>query len=489
MAEKVSDLIINEWQRGVAQSPYLGFADMRNVNLNEKPGALLIGFKATKESATTITGLPTWIVINPSNGTLYACDTDNKIYTSTDDGDSWSLVSGNTTSAGSGNGLAVWKDYLFLFRNTAIDVYGPLSGSPAWTNGWKTIDTAEHHPAIATQDDKLTFGAGRYVGTIQETASTTFLPSDAGTYTFTAQKLTLPAQYKIKCLAELGLDLKIGTWVGTNLYDAKIGVIFGWDRVSSSYAGSRTIFIQENGINQMKSVQGRLWFTAGVKANLYVSEGGAPTLAAEWKMVDHITNSGSNLDPRPGAIEFHNGKILVGIGGGAGSTPIGVLSYEIRTAAQAIERTISTGSVTGSTKIGALFSVSGEVFVIGWQDGTGQGADMVGKDGKRSTSYEAYADSALIRAGSASNKRQFSEVEIILGRELAANQGVRVSWRDALNDSFTAMGTYDHSTYGAVSVITAVASVPDIANIQLRVELTTGSDSTTTPELLEVRLR
>ena len=473
------------WQAGIAKSPYLGFADMQNVLIDEKPGALTLQFAATKQSSTTISGLPKKTVINPVNGDLWTIDSDGKVYTSTDDGASWSLVTGNTL--GSGQGLDIWKGYLFAFRASAIDVYGPLASSPSWSNSWQSVDTADFHPTVLTQDDKLTFGAGRYVGTIQEVSGQTFAPGTGGTYTFTAQKLTLPAVYKVRCMAQLGLDLKIGTWIGPNLYDVKGAAIFAWDRVSASYAGSRTIFMRENGVNQMLAAEGVLYFTAGVRQTLYATLGGVPQFLTDWKSIAFV--AGGNLDPQFDAIAFHKGKVLVGMCAGAGASPLGVYAHDTRTHANTLLNILSTGSSASSTKIGTIFSVTDEVYIVGWQQGAAQGMDMVANNGYRAASYIGYVDTPLVMVGTPNNKRSFGTVDLLFGRDLASAQGCRLKWRQSLDDAFTTLGTFDFSTYGATGEITGNASIPDVTRLQLRIELTVGSSATDTPELMTVMLR
>src|SRR3990167_5137589 len=120
MAEE-KDLIFKDFQRGIADSSLLGYADMRNVLIDEVPGGVSCALVATKESATTIGDLVQWIVQDPATADLFAQDLDGKVYTSTDDGDSWSLVSGNTlpTANTGGQGMAVWEGYLFVARPTA----------------------------------------------------------------------------------------------------------------------------------------------------------------------------------------------------------------------------------------------------------------------------------------------------------------------------------------------------------------------------------
>ena len=493
MAKALEDIIFNNWQSGIAQSPYVGFADMQNVSISEKPGALLINFKPTKRSGTTITNLPTWIVQDDVSSKYFTLDTDGKLYKSTDT-ITWTLLTGNTLpSAGAGGqGLAVWRNYVFVARAAALDVMS--ISAETWSNSWQAIQSDTFaHPMVHTQDDKLTGGAGRYVFTLQETSGTTFLPSDSGTYTFTAQKLTLPSKYRVRCLAELGLDLKIGTWISSTsnqLFEQKTAVIFGWDRVSTSFAGSRTVFVSENGVSQMLAVNGILYFVAGLRGNLYATTGGGARLLKQFKSITFADST--SLNPRPGAIASHRNKLLIGMSADlaavAGGTPLGVYSYDLDTGAVVLENLISTGSGNNTTQIGALFSSRDVAYLIGWKQDSAQGIDQVGASNYRTTSYGALADTDLRAVGVANFKRPFSTVHILLGRDLASDEGIRVKWRKALDDGFTTMGTYDFATYGAVSEIVADASIPDVTKVQLRIEATTGASSETSPELMEVRL-
>ena len=483
-------IVIKDWAAGIGPSPFVGFGDMRGVAVDEKTGALLVNFKSSKESGTTITGLPRYVVVNPSNGDLYLLDDDGKLYKSSDDGDSWALITGNTLpSAGNGGaGLGLWKGYVFVFRgDTNLDVYSIAGGT--WTNGWKTVQDVDFHHAIITPDDKLTFGNGRYVATIQETASSTFDPGNSATYTYTADKLDLPAQYTVKCLEMLGLDLKIGTFVGSSPNDTKVADIFSWDRVSPSFTGSKTINIAENGVHAMKTVRGRMYVVAGAKGNVYVTNGTDTILFKEFKSVDFASTAGSSVVPLPGAVMAHNDKLYVGIGGGAGSTPHGVFSVHTVTGAVVMEGIISSGSVAAAVKIGALYSVSGETYIVGWQDATAQGADLVGNGNLRYASYAAYVDSPLYRVGTSKRKRSFSEVEFVLGRDLVSGQGVRISWRGALNDSFSSPVTFDFATHAGIPSAILDLPISDVENVQFRIELTTNGNVVTTPELLEVVVR
>ena len=71
-----------------------------------------------------------------NSGSIYGVDTLGQIWTNTTPGGTgaWMLVSGNTLTQTNGNGIAVWQNYLFAFRNRNIDVFGPLTdlSTAAW---------------------------------------------------------------------------------------------------------------------------------------------------------------------------------------------------------------------------------------------------------------------------------------------------------------------------------------------------------------------
>lgn len=485
MSSKSDELIIAEFEKGIANSPHLGFADIRNLDIHTSPGVVKIQYLTTKESSTTVTALVSWIVRDPNTGNIYALDEGNKVYKSTDGGDTWTDVTGSrTTTSGTGNGLAVWKDYVFACRNTKIDVMNISTGT--WTNNWQTITSEAFHPMLWGQDDILYGGANRYIFSVSENANQTFVPGTSATYTFSSQALDLPAQYKVKCLAELGKNLMIGTWVGANLYEQKLADIFPWDRVSSSF--NLPLRIGENGVNQLLTVNNSLYIHAGIRGRLYISNG---TVVKELRKLPNLNfANGEWINPYPGGIAFHDGKIILGFAQGGGNVnPVAV--HGIRNAALTVENTISTANVgaAGGVSIGGLLSVANDNYLIGWKDGSTFGIDRVGASGFRYTAYSAYLDSALYHVGLPNALRTFNEIEFQLAQPLATGQGIKLSYRTDDTSAFTDIGTYDFATFGAIQGKTVPANIVGAQYVQIRIALTTGSSSTTSPELRIVTLR
>jgi len=287
MAEK--PLIIDAPRQGIAQSPHVGFGDMRNLDLFSLPGIVKLNNILEKVSASNVTNLVKWIVRDPvtnSGQNFYAVDFVGEVYVSTNSGGSFASLSAQPgTAGGEGQGMAIWKDFLFVARETALDTYGPLSSSPNWLDDFKTDLTAdlEWHPMLVSKlDDKLYIGSGRYMASLAEVSGQNFADGTGSTFTWSGgdssnSALTLSEDYRIKCLAEQGNNLMIGTWVGStatdgsNITENKVADILPWD--GSATTIGQPIQLSENGINAMINIGGYLYILAGIDGKIYKSNG------------------------------------------------------------------------------------------------------------------------------------------------------------------------------------------------------------------------
>lgn len=482
--QRLPDIVINNFPRGISESPFIdGFADMRLLDIHSIPGVVQINHQASKKSASLVTGPVHWIRGNPADTTMYfAFSNQNEIIKSTDSGASWSAFSGNTTSGGTGNGLVIWKGYLLAIRNQSIDI--SAVGSASFSNSWKSLDNSTTwHMAIVGQDDVVYIADGRYIVSLLENSGSTFDPATAGTFTYATKALSIPANETIISIEELGQNLMIGTDKGN---------IYPWDRVSPSFG--LPLSVGDKPIKQMKTINNRLWIVAGSENSVYVSNGSS---IEEVKPLTHIDTSSSQLsfNSYPGAIMEHRGRLWFAVSNGS---PGQNGMYSLQGNVLVFENLLSTQYATNgaNTLIGALCSIDSNAYLIGYEDGatapTTRGVDLVKRTSTstfRYTSYAAYFDTDLKRVGTPFRKRKFTQVEIILDRNLATGQGVKVQYRDKNSGSFTDVVTFDFATYGAVDTLTYPFSGDAVESIQLRVLLTTGASSDTTPFLREVRLR
>ena len=198
--KKEKDLTISAPRTGIAQSPHVGVADIRNLDIFSVPGVVkLNNILEIKGLSATVDAQVKWIVKNPASpANIYALDVNGVVYNSADSGATWAELA---DKSGSGQGLAVWKNYLFVVGATTLETYGPLSSSPNWLSFQTDVDTDTlwHPTLISKLDGKLYIGAGKYVASLEEVSGQNFADGDAGTYTWTPRHLDLPEDYRVKC--------------------------------------------------------------------------------------------------------------------------------------------------------------------------------------------------------------------------------------------------------------------------------------------------
>lgn len=486
MIQKNGSILINQFP-GIGQSPVSGFADFRNLDIFSEPGVARLNLATVKQSSTTITGLPMWIVQDPTNGHLYTLDNGGKVYTSTDSGDTWSQVTGNTTTGAAGNGLGLFvasdgDRFLIVVRNTIIDIYDIVDTT--WTNGWQTgLNSNAYHPVFIGQDNNIYIGHGNDLASIVEL--TAFEPGTGASFTYTAVALDLPAENAIRCLAELGDKLMLGT-----TKSSAVGAeIFPWNHLDSAESFEKPIKIQDDGVRAMVTANNLLYVITGRQANIHITNGTSVQFVRSLPYHNYGFWTGETLDVLPGAIMRAENQIYFGVSTVStnGSTPYGpygVYGLTLDGKTLTFEYQISTGTVTNATalKIGAIFPTNYPC--IGWQDNSTYGMDTVDLSNNYYTSYSGYFDTPLYPVGMHVEGKSYQDIDILLVKELASGQGVRVKYRVNLTDSFTTLATFDFTTHGARSSINLAASVDNVDQIQYRVELT--SPGTGTPELRQI---
>lgn len=497
------EIVLNAPSQGIAQSPLLGNSDVRNLDIYTVPGVCRINNSLTPRSAGVITGLINWYVrstTTPAN--IYALDNAGVVYISTDTGATWAVLAGNTQTNAHGNGLTIWKDYLVVARDTAIDLYGPLSSSPAWRNAWAglTLDSdVLWHPMWVSKigtNGPLYIGAGRYLAMVVEASGQTFTWNSAATYLGTTARAFsggLPPNYRIKCLTELGNNLYMGTWQGTTITDFKIADIFPWDRSSTTYG--QPIFLTENGANAMLSENNLLYILAGCEGKIYKSDG--VSVVQIGQIPNNVANieGGNYLDFFPGAFISYKGRPTFGVSSGGatytGGMGIYSLSQTNKGTILSLEHTVSPADdgTLAVLKVGALLGVSRDSLIASWQAATDYGCDKT-LTTNRATGYIAYWDSPFYQVGTNLQLYKMKELEVTFTKELAANEGIQISYRVNLTDSFTALRTWTYADLGAVisynDITISEDDIPPSEFLQIRVALT-GTNST--PELRRAVLR
>jgi len=580
----MKEIVINNWQEGIGQSPHVGFGDMRNIDIKNRPGVARInvaldrmtpsavavtftadagtdkitissgnlyndpnltsaegravtfsttttlpaplatsttywlingGTSTTYKVATSLAnaiagtaiditdagtgthtvtsvnmGIPQFFAKEPSSGNLYMQDSNARVWNYGVSGSGWVLISGNTTTNGNAQGLVIWENYLFAFRSARVDVYGSLTvalGSRAWTNDWQTLtasagESNDHFAYVSSINNRLYFAdrdttTGKpYVGSVK-LATGTFDPATASTYTYTAQDLDLPAYKVITCMEDLGNTILVGT------IDREIYV---WDGTEESW--SNIIFAPEPYIGSMRTFNNVTYFSAGERGNIYATVGSSAVLFKEFP--ESILNYPTGISYNIKSLITHQGKLLFTLAG-TSSAISGVYSIDMNTRALVLENVIGLGTYVSSA-IPCLYSDE-DSYYCGWYSGSVGGIDRTyvsGGDYYRQTSYGAYIETPMYEVGTETQKRDFGILEFNLAKPLTTGQGIRISYRTSTSASYTIIGTFDFTTYGGIqSFHKRSPNIPSCIMVQLKIELTTGTDSTTTPELKSVILK
>lgn len=454
---------------------------------------------------STTGALPTGLVAGTTYYIIAANLAANTFSVSTSQGGAGVVTSGTqsgthsfycTTGRG-GQGLAIFEDYLIVARQTKLDTYGPLSGSPTWRFNWQTVDSDTlWHPMFVSKNDGICYGgAGRYVFSIEEVTGQTFAPTNTATYTFISRtECVLPWSYRIKCIEESGENMLFGTWKGTNYYDYKVADIFPWFPGSLHY--QNPIRIADNGVHAMLNKNGTIYILAGIEGKMYQSNGAVAYPIAQIPISITDLKGGTYLTATPQSLINYKDKICFAFSAGGSSTIDGMGVWSLMQTSRGnilnLEHGISTGNfgLTTNVQIGALLDISNDTLLVGWKDATSYGIDKT-TNTSRSTGYTAYFESPLYNIGTYTGKGRINDIEFSLVRPLATGEGIKIKYRKDLSASWTTLITLDYTTLGAVQSHVDSFTTPPIDSeyVQIRCELTTGASSNTSPELRFLILR
>lgn len=490
-------ITIDNWQKGMATSSYVGFEQFQGIDIHNKIGVARVNPKLKKASGTTITGEVKWMVRSPKEANdeiAWALDANGDVWKNADtDGTTWVEVAGSTS--GGDNGLQYFKDYIFKFRGNSIDAYGPLTSSPSWKNatfGGVTIPVGDH-ASLVGQDDILYFGGGRYVLSIEQKDNQVLDPDNSATYDIkivaTDPALDLPEDYVVVQLAELGSKLMIGA----NNRETNQSDIFPWDRRSTSSVDLPVRFGSEN-IHTMITVNNLLYVLSGREATISVTNGvGVSVLGQIPETYSNIglTNS---VTIASDAITYFQNKIHF------------ATSYKTENDIQAtvwsflpsssgdiglnIAYTLSSGNTESGTSnidIPSLLTFTDTLLMVGYEETIAdiQGVDILDTT-RRYTGYTGIIVTPFYRVGSFLNKKTLSKGIISFVKNLGTGEGMKLYYRETQNGSWKLHQTFDTATDSFQINDIVGTSHTGVKNIQFKIELTTPSGSESTSELFSI---
>lgn len=444
-------------------------------------------------TATQMYGAEKFVVNPEASGSYYnyyTMDSEGQLWVQY--GNIWVHLPGNDSN--DGRGLVIWKNYLFAGGGGQVDVYGPLTAvgnTATWTKNWQNFaEAAFYYPSIASIDGKLYIGSGRYVASLSENTGQTFAPGNGATFTWNAQALDLPNNERVSTLEDFGTSLMIGT----ETYGGGDTHIYPWDRVSASY--DLPIKTNESGVKLMIAFNNRLYFTCGTSGIFYVSDGLNVTEAFRVpKYPFGFTNPvNSALYFYTDSIMIHNNKLYFGVYNVTSSTGgTGIWSFDPKTGRLNYEYKASSGVATHQARVLGLISTSSLGFFAGFYDESKDISyryfiDSINSNVYKLTGYGANFETQLLRVGTTRRKRTFKEIEITFAKELATGQGIKLYYRENLTDSYTLIDTVDFTTFGAISAKSLLPPNLFFEKVQFKVEITTASNTTSSPELTSILL-
>lgn len=477
---------------GMSDSKFTGVQEIRNLDIFSQKGVIKIAYKSTAESGGNVptAGFVNHAAVDPTSGDIFFADdtTTTSIYKRSSSG-SWSTITG--ASSGVARSLLVFEDYLYRARvsgsDMQLDRYGPLSGSPSWSNNWDELltgTTSTLVPSIVGQDKTAYFGVDKYVCSIS-----------SGGSAVNENVLNLPEGYKIQSFTELGQNLLIGATIKGDTIS--IGDIFPWDRVSTSF----NLPIQTGfpGVPMLYTKNNVVYAICGKHGTLVITNGSS---VQQLQRIAGFTNGPETRfrDGNFSAIDGWNGGVLFGLGKSAGSDngPTGVWFYRDG-AWQYFTVSAGDGADADGIDIGTILALDDYSYLVTWADFTGAntyGVDVIDTS-KRVSSYGAYGITRFYNVGTLLAPRTFQNLQIQFAKPLAANQGIKISYRLSPSDSFTEIDTFaygdasgsDNDNLGAITTFDwSPLNVPPCQIVQFKVALTTGTSNDETPELLYVNI-
>lgn len=389
-----------------------------HLNITDDPNELTLNLTGTKKSASIVTGLVKWIVDGtPFDTNRYAYDDAGNIY-KIDSSDTFTLLRGVSNSHG--QGLEIQADYLYYTQNTQIGRYGPLSGTPVFTDAWQTglddTSTSLFAP-ITVLNDKLIVGHGNNVATW-----------DGAIWTLAA--LTLPAQLNVRAVSRTDQYILVGAWRGTAVTASEDGYVYLWDALSDTFNDS---YPTEGGLNAINYYCNSLFSIQGKNGVIYTDT--SPFNKAHQIPKLEIKKY---VEVFPGAISTWQNMTFFGISNSDSSNVTrGVYSWGSKQSsvfpdALNYAYTISTGNNGSTVQIGAVKGIGNDLY-IAWKDGAVYGVDKI--DETSSYALSGTYESMIEDAGSAGNQKAGVAVTVS-HLPLASGESIAINYRHDRQSSF-----------------------------------------------------
>lgn len=485
------------WKNGI-QTPYIGMGDMLNIEMFEKPGIIKLDYAMTKVAdstdLTTTTGEDTYSCCSVDESSADAvCGTNDVgqlIKIANADSTVTELSSAPANVLNDIHDVTYWKGYhIFVTNETssfdvnAVQITPSFSVVGNFESVAKTPNTGQQkvrYPGAVTVgiDDVLYVGVGNIVASLTE--DTDFDPSDSGTYTWNATALDLPENYEITKLVNFTDYLMI---VAINV-ETNTSAIFPWDRVSASF--DYPTILNNGTLAESIAIRNLLYFLDGDRGSFKVTNRSNVEEVSEFMSLN-FPDRDKSTSQTANAIEVLDDTFFVGVSSpidGASAYPVGI--YKVK--GGAYTRLDYSEGFDGQSKEIAFNDITrfkqGNLLVCWENDTDGTfGIDEYGLGGYRATT--GYIESPLYQLGTKMKSSGLQQVDINLVKPLVSGDAVNIYKREKINDSWTLVKEFG-SGYAGQSELNSSISVGQTSTIQFKIELTTGANSTSTPEIINI---
>lgn len=424
MAEQI--LTVNTFFGGISQAEKIGLegafgAGSEFLDFNKDPNQLTIQLAGSKVSGSVVVDLVKWLVdASPHDTNRYGYGDTGKIYRETSGG-TWSVL--RTVSNAGGQGMAVSADYLYYTQDTQIGRYGPLSGSPSFTDNWQTslndTSSVDFAPILPFKEG-IAVGHGNYLGWWDGAV-------------WDADRLVLPAGFYIRALTQVQEFIVIGAWRGgSGVNDSETGFVFLWDGSATTF---NYFFPTDGAPNALGNTRNRLVSVLGSRGQIY-------TDMEPFNLVNSVPGlaAGKSIEVYPGAITTWKGQTYIGMGGSTDDASVkqGIYSYGARSTlfpeVLNYPHEISTGTQAGTgMKIGALLGVGNSLY-WSWKDGSSYGVDKVGS----SSNFAATATYvSLVHDDGRAGHDKMPKALLVTHKPLATGESIQLGSKMDREASFT----------------------------------------------------
>ncbi len=406
-----------QYLAGIGIDPFLPISDAVG---DRKPSGSIRPSAYAKFSNTEIDANPYWLLTSPKDTSIYSVQNNGKLV-------SYSSSFGSPTSIGtaatsSGNGSAVYNNYLYIACNTDVSRYGPLSNSPSLTNSVWTGGTLGTQTALVNTTYPSIRGSGTlpnhvmhvhvdgqlYMCDFDSTSSTDtnrgkgmihavqtkFGTAEGDTNNGSAYNvLDLPPGWMPTCLESFNNSLVIGAIQGVN---ATLGqgkaALFIWDTYSPSFYTQ--VELPDFLVTALKNVNGQLYvFSGNTTTGSDVANGYRVSVYAGGETVQTLYLSATGAPPLAGAVEEVADRVVWGTFEQLNTTTAASPSYHavvksygslgpglpagIHTIINVAAGTAGDGMVT-AVKMVQQASVGSPKFVVGYRTASATGLANAG---------------------------------------------------------------------------------------------------------------